>query len=198
MLTSLPESKYFSSIFFIFIFSFWILHDFICKNALQSFIRWTIERKIGIIYMLCYLYFPLRIVQDQSLTPSQQWSPWMIHKPLIAPSPSSRILSSSHRLLLNWRSFELPHNLYSLPLLSHWCGSNETLVGWDWIDSDLDDLSLWFLLWKYTPIPPVVRGVYFSKKMINIFYKIIPPIPPFFHTPNLIYIPFPYSSSFIS
>ena len=27
------------------------------------------------------------------------------------------------------------------------------------------------------PFPPV-RGVYFSKKMINIFYKIIPPIPP--------------------
>ena len=28
-----------------------------------------------------------------------------------------------------------------------------------------------------TPIPPVVRGVYFSIKMINIFYKIIPPYP---------------------
>ena len=33
------------------------------------------------------------------------------------------------------------------------------------------------LLWKYTPFP-LVRGVYFLKKMINIFYKIIPPYPP--------------------
>ena len=38
---------------------------------------------------------------------------------------------------------------------------------------------IYFVALKIYPHTPVVRGVYFSKKMINIFYKIIPPYPPY-------------------
>ena len=41
--------------------------------------------------------------------------------------------------------------------------------------SDLPDEE--FVALKIYPLP-LVRGVYFLKKMINIFYKIIPPITP--------------------
>ena len=51
---------------------------------------------------------------------------------------------------------------------------------------------------KIYPPYPRGKGVYFSKKMINIFYKIIPPYPPILHTPNLVSISYPYSSSFVS
>ena len=54
------------------------------------------------------------------------------------------------------------------------------------------------LLWKYTPHTPVVRGYIFRKKWSTFFTKLYPPYPPILHTPNLEYISYPYSSSFIS
>ena len=51
---------------------------------------------------------------------------------------------------------------------------------------------------KIYPHTPRGKGYIFRKKCSTFFYKIIPHTPPILHTPNLIYISYPYSSSFIS